>query len=136
MLFGQLIFDGLAIGLVFVILACGFIIIMSISKILFLAYGAFYTIGAYGTWYAIQYLHIHYLLRARYRSIDFNRDRCDILFPDLPAAQVKNAKQGFYGHTDRFCRPSDVTHSGGCINLRKQSRSIPNVFPGIITPLI
>ena len=59
-LFGQLIVDGLCIGLVFVILSCGLIIIFSIAKILFLAYGVFYTIGAYGTWYAITYLHIHY----------------------------------------------------------------------------
>ncbi len=59
-LIGQLIFDGLAIGLVFVILGCGLITIVSIIKILFLAYGAFYTIGAYGTWYAMTYLHVNY----------------------------------------------------------------------------
>jgi branched-chain amino acid transport system permease protein len=59
---GQLIFDGLVMGLVFVILAAGLVIIASTSKILFMAYGAFYTIGAYGTWFPVHYLNWPYFL--------------------------------------------------------------------------
>ena len=51
MLFGQLIFDGLAMGLVFVVLATGLVLISSVNRILFMAYGVFYTIGAYATWW-------------------------------------------------------------------------------------
>ena len=44
MVFGQLFFDGLVMGLVYVILATGMVLIISTSRILFMAYGMFYTI--------------------------------------------------------------------------------------------
>jgi branched-chain amino acid transport system permease protein len=53
MLFGQLVFDGLAMGLVFVVLATGLVLISSVNRILFMAYGVFYTIGAYATWWVM-----------------------------------------------------------------------------------
>jgi branched-chain amino acid transport system permease protein len=46
----QLFVDGLAMGIVYVLLASGFNIIIGISKILFIAYGAFYMLGAYTLW--------------------------------------------------------------------------------------
>ncbi len=58
---GQLIFDGLAMGLVYVILTSGLVLIISTSRILFLAYGAFYAIGAYVTWYSVYSLKLPYL---------------------------------------------------------------------------
>ena len=88
-LFAQLFFDGLATGLVFVILACGFIIIISISKIMFLAYGAFYTIGAYITWYAIAIPAYSLPLWAHYRSGQCSLGELNSVFTDLPASQVK-----------------------------------------------
>lgn len=53
-LFFQLIFDGLAMGLVYVLLAAGNVLICSVNKIIFVCYGMFYTIGAYFTWYLSQ----------------------------------------------------------------------------------
>lgn len=50
-LFFQLIFDGLAMGLVYVLLAAGNVLICSVNKIIYVCYGMFYTIGAYFTWY-------------------------------------------------------------------------------------
>jgi branched-chain amino acid transport system permease protein len=61
-LFGQLVFDGLAMGLVFVMLAAGFVLILSVCEIFFIAYGVFYMIGAYACWYAVNLLHLSYLL--------------------------------------------------------------------------
>ena len=46
----QLIFDGFAMGLVYVLLATGNVIICSVNKIIFIAYAAFYTIGSYFVW--------------------------------------------------------------------------------------
>ena len=43
----QLFVDGLAMGLVYVLLASGFNLIVDISGVLFIAYGQFYMIGAY-----------------------------------------------------------------------------------------
>jgi branched-chain amino acid transport system permease protein len=60
MVAGQLVFDGLSMGLVFVILATGLVLITSVNKMLFMAYGMFYTLGAYFTWYAINAFHIPY----------------------------------------------------------------------------
>lgn len=46
-LIGQLVLDGMAMGLVYVILAAGLVLIMSVSRIFLIAYGQFYMIGAY-----------------------------------------------------------------------------------------
>ncbi len=56
----QLIFDGFAMGLVYVMLATGMVLIASVNKILLMAYGMFYTIGAYTTWAAVNYLQLPY----------------------------------------------------------------------------
>jgi branched-chain amino acid transport system permease protein len=61
-LMGQLVFDGLAMGLVFVMLAAGFVLILSVCEIFFIAYGAFYMIGAYAVWYAVHFFQLPYLL--------------------------------------------------------------------------
>jgi len=52
----------MAMGLVFVILAAGFVLISSVSKILFMAYGMFYTIGAYAVWYGVRELDLPYFV--------------------------------------------------------------------------
>ena len=56
----QLFVDGLAMGLVFVLLAAGLVLIMSVSKILFMTYGVFYTVGAYTTWFIIDKFDLPY----------------------------------------------------------------------------
>lgn len=49
-IFLQLIVDGLVMGLVYVLLASGFNLIIGISRILFVAYGEFYMLGAWIVW--------------------------------------------------------------------------------------
>ena len=61
-LIGQLIFDGMAMGLVFVLLAAGLVLISSVNKILFMSYCMFYAIGAYATWYLIDSWHLPYVV--------------------------------------------------------------------------
>jgi branched-chain amino acid transport system permease protein len=48
--FAQIIVDGLAIGMLYVLLASGVNVIVSISGILLIAYGQFYMVGAYVLW--------------------------------------------------------------------------------------
>ncbi len=62
MLFGQLFVDGFAMGLVFVIMATGLVLVTSVNKIIFIAYGMFYTLGAYTTWYTLNYFGVNYFL--------------------------------------------------------------------------
>lgn len=59
-LFFQLIFDGLAMGLVYVLLAAGNVLICSVNKIIMVSYGMFYTIGAYFTWYLSEETNLPY----------------------------------------------------------------------------
>ena len=47
----QLMVDGLAMGMVYVFMASGFNLIMSVPRILFIAFGQFYVLGAFITWY-------------------------------------------------------------------------------------
>jgi len=46
----QLVVDGLAMGMVYVLLASGFNLVIGISRILFIAYAQFYMLGAYILW--------------------------------------------------------------------------------------
>lgn len=59
---GQLTFNGLSMGLVYVILAAGLVLILSVTEIFFVAYGQFYMIGAYATWYAVINLGLPYFI--------------------------------------------------------------------------
>jgi len=52
--FIQLVFDGLAIGLVYVFMAAGFNLILSVTNVFFVAFGMFYALGAYITWGLVQ----------------------------------------------------------------------------------
>lgn len=56
----QLIFDGFAMGLVYVLLATGNVILCSVNKIIFIAYAAFYTIGSYLVWSILEYTPLPY----------------------------------------------------------------------------
>ncbi len=129
-LFGQLIFDGLATGLVFVILACGFIIIMSVSRIMFLAYGAFYTVGAYTTWYSMTYLHIHYILGLLIGVASaclVGLIAYSLIFRRL---KLKYGKRAFMSTLIGSIGLQMIITQMGVLLYGNQSRSIPNVFPG------
>jgi branched-chain amino acid transport system permease protein len=54
----QLIVDGLAMGMVYVLLASGINLIIAISGILLIAYGEFYMLGAYILWSLMVLLNI------------------------------------------------------------------------------
>jgi len=61
-LFFQLVLDGMGMGLVYVILAAGLVLILSVSKIFFVAYGQFYMIGAYVMWAALVLLEVPFVI--------------------------------------------------------------------------
>ena len=134
-LFGQLILDGLATGLVFVILACGFIIIMSISKIMFLAYGVFYTIGAYGTWYAIKYLHIYYLLGLVMGTAVATLIGVIAYFLIFQRLK-KRGNKAFMATLIGSVGLQMLLTQTGVLVYGNNSRSIPNIFPVRFTLLV
>lgn len=58
----QLAFDGLTIGLIYIILAAGLVLILSVTEIFFVAYGQFYMWGAYIAWYSVSQLGLPYFV--------------------------------------------------------------------------
>lgn len=54
----QLLLDGTSAGLIFVILAAGLVLILSVSRVFFIAYGQFYMIAAYVTYGFMALLHL------------------------------------------------------------------------------
>ena len=66
-IFAQLIFDGIAIGLVYVFMAAGFNLILSVTDVFFIAFGMFYALGAYTTWALVQAAASAVLLGCRHR---------------------------------------------------------------------
>ena len=60
--FLQLIIDGTGMGLIYVILAAGLVLMMKVSGILLIAYGEFFTIGAMSVWAGVSLLKLPYLV--------------------------------------------------------------------------
>jgi len=60
-LIGQLLINGIAMGLVYVILAAGLVFILSITGIFYICYGGFYMLGAYFTWYFVMSMNLPYI---------------------------------------------------------------------------
>lgn len=58
----QLAFDGLTIGLIYVILATGLVLILSVTEIFFVAYGMFYMWGSYIAWYSVDKFGLPYFV--------------------------------------------------------------------------
>jgi branched-chain amino acid transport system permease protein len=58
----QLVIDGLGMGMVYVLLASGFNLIIAVSGILFIAYGQFYMLGAYVLWGLMVLLKVNFFI--------------------------------------------------------------------------
>jgi branched-chain amino acid transport system permease protein len=54
----QLVVNGIGIGLVYVTLTAGFVLLLSVTRIFYIAYGALYMIGAYAVWGGISLLNL------------------------------------------------------------------------------
>jgi branched-chain amino acid transport system permease protein len=130
MLAGQLIFDGFAMGLVFVILACGLVLITSVNRILFMAYGLFYTIGAYTTWSCIEHLSLPYpaaLLVGLVAS-----GLLGIVCFVLVLYRLQKLESGFLATLIASMGLLMLLNQGSLHLFGTQIRSIPPIFPGML----
>jgi branched-chain amino acid transport system permease protein len=130
MLAGQLIFDGLAMGLVFVILASGLVLITSVNRILFMAYGMFYTIGAYTTWSCIEHLGVPYpvaLLTGLVAS-----GVLGIITYVLVLHRLNKLEGGFLSTLIASMGLLMLLNQGSLHLFGTQMQSIPPIFPGIL----
>jgi len=133
MLAGQLVFDGFAMGLVFVILATGLVLTASVNKIIFLAYGMFYTIGAYVTWYMVHFFSMPYLYALIIGVI--GSAIIGILSYVLIFARLRDVEGGFLASLIASMGLQMALSQGGLLVFGTVPRSIPTVFPGTFTPL-
>jgi branched-chain amino acid transport system permease protein len=61
-IFATLIFNGIAIGLVYVFMASGFNLILSVTGIFFITFGMFYALGAYTTGYLVVQMNLPFFV--------------------------------------------------------------------------
>lgn len=127
-LVGQLIFDGFAMGLVFVILAGGLVLLLSVSKILFMAYGMFYTIGAYATWYAVNHFHMPYFISLFFGV--FVSGSIGMLSYIFIFRRLQLSEGGFLSTLIASMGLMMILGQGGILVYGTVPRSIPNVFTG------
>jgi len=130
MLGGQLVFDGLAMGLVFVILATGMVLITSVSKILFMAYGVFYTIGAFTTWYAVHYLQIPYFAALLVGVL--GSGILGILCYLLIFLRLQHIRGGFLATLIASMGLLMLLNQSNLLIFGTSPRSIPNLFPTVL----
>lgn len=131
MLAGQLIFDGFAMGLVFVILACGLVLITSVNRILFMAYGLFYTIGAYTTWSCIEYLSLPYPVALLIGLVASGV--LGIVCYVLVLHRLQKLEGGFLATLIASMGLLMLLNQGSIHLFGTQMRSIPPLFPGILS---
>jgi branched-chain amino acid transport system permease protein len=132
-LFGQLVFDGLTIGLVFVILAAGLVFILSITEILFIAYGQYYMIGAYAVWYAMHVLSLSYPLSLLIGVV--TSAVLGIVSYILIFQRLRNMEGRFLMNLTAALGLSLMLSQGGLLVFGTYPRSIPRVFMGEFTHL-
>jgi branched-chain amino acid transport system permease protein len=126
---GQLLFNGLAIGLVYVILCSGMVMIQAVNQIIFVAYGQFYTIGAFVTWYGVKMLHLPYfpslILAIAVTGV------MGMLTYFLILRRIQFTEGKFLATLIASMGLMLVLAQGGLLVFGTTPQSIPPIFPGV-----
>ena len=130
-LWGQLVFDGLTIGLIYVILAAGLVLILSVAEIFFIAYGQFYMIGAYVVWYAVSNLNLPYFPALILGVVATGI--LGILSYILIFQWIQRTEGRFLSTITAALGLSLILGQGGLLILGTTPKSIPTVFHGMFT---
>lgn len=130
-LLGQLTFDGITIGMVFVILAAGLVFVLSITEILFLAYGMFYMIGAYAVWYAVNLMQVPYFVALVVGVIA--TALIGMISYLLIFQRLQRVEGRFLATITAAMGLLLILGQGGLLIFGTYPRSIPNVFNGVNT---
>ena len=127
-LIGQLFYNGLTIGLIYVILGAGLVLILSVSEIFFVAYGQFYLIGAYMAWYAVKQLNLPYFAGLVFAVIATTA--LGILLYVLIFKRIRRMKWRILSTITAALGISLVLGQGSLLIFGTIPRSIPAVFTG------
>jgi len=127
---GQLVFDGLAMGLVYVILAGGFVLVLSVTQIFYIAYGMFYMVGAYGVWYGVSVIHLPYFVCLLIAPL--LTGILGMLAYGLVFQRLQSVEERFLSTITAALGVSIMMSQGGLLIFGTVPRSIPAVIPGTI----
>lgn len=129
-LIGQLIVDGIVTGMVYVILAVGLVLILSVSRIFFIAYGQFYMLGAYIAWGSLALLKIPYFL-CLLLSI-FSTVLLGLLCYQFIFRYIQFRGGQFLANIVAAIGIMMIMGQGGLLVFGTVARSVPPVFKGIL----
>jgi branched-chain amino acid transport system permease protein len=124
----QLAFDGLTIGLIYIILAAGLVLILSVTEIFFVAYGQFYMWGAYIAWYSVDHFNLPYfagLVVAIAATAIFGMASYILIF-----RRMQHMEGRFLITVTGALGMSLILSKAVLLVFGTQPKSIPNVFPG------
>ncbi len=128
--FVQLIVNGLGMGLIYVLLAVGFNLILSIPQILFIAYGQFYMLGAYVIWGMLVAWHKPFILSIAVA----------VLVPAMLGAlayrlvfqRIQRSEKRFLANIVAAIGLMMILGQGSLLLFGTESRGLSSVFPGMI----
>ena len=126
-----MIIDGIVTGLVYVILAVGLVLILSVSRIFFIAYGQFYMLGAYIVWGSLTRWDIPYftgLLMAIAATAVLGMLCYQFIF-----RYIQHRGGQFLSNIVAAIGLMMIMGQAGLLIFGTIARSVPPVFPGIIS---
>ena len=126
-----MIIDGIVTGLVYVILAVGLVLILSVSRIFFIAYGQFYMLGAYIVWGSLTRWGIPYftgLLMAIAATAVLGMLCYQFIF-----RYIQHRGGQFLSNIVAAIGLMMIMGQAGLLIFGTIARSVPPVFPGIIS---
>ncbi len=129
----QLIFDGLAMGLVYVILAGGLVLILSVTQIFYIAYGMFYMVGAYAVWYGVSVVRLPYFVCLPLAAL-FTAG-LGMLTHVLVFRRLQSADERFLSTVTAALGVSIIMSQAGLLVFGTVPRSIPAILPGTFAAL-
>lgn len=130
-LIGQLTFNGVVMGLIYVILAAGLVLIMNVSKIFLIAYGQFYMIGGYIVWAGMTIWHLPFgisLVAAVLATAILGLLSYCLIFQ-----HIQFAKNQFLVVIVGAIGLMMLLAQGGLIIFGSTARGVPSAFPGVTT---
>lgn len=130
-LLGQLILDGIVTGLVYVILAVGLVLILSVSRIFFIAYGQFYMLGAYIVWGSLALLRIPYFVGLFMAVIVTSI--LGMLCYQFIFRYIQSRGGQFLANIVAAIGLMMIMGQAGLLVFGTIARSVPPLFPGILS---
>lgn len=129
-LIGQLIFDGFAMGLIYVLLAAGNVLICSVNKVIMVCYGVFYTIGSYFMWWLFTHAGMPYFAATIFAAIGTGIVGVVSYVLAFQKHQMRITQGGFLATMIVSMGLNMVLSQLILIIFGTTSQSVPSVFPG------